>query len=85
MVTMTVAADGVTRRLSSCMPKHRSVTIFQTIAGTGSFNVAVRELAVTQQNLSKRLASAEVQNELPAHLHHACLTTHRGALLSARA
>nr|WP_279628845.1 LysR family transcriptional regulator [Mycobacterium gastri] len=82
---MTVAADCATLRLSSRMPELGSVEIFQNIAETGSLDVAVRELALTQQTVSKRFASVEAQNELPALLHHACLTTHRGTIFSARA
>jgi DNA-binding transcriptional LysR family regulator len=50
--------------LSSHMPELASFEIFLTIAETGSLGGAARELGLTQQAMSRRLASMEAQSGL---------------------
>ncbi|ETW21109.1 LysR family transcriptional regulator [Mycobacterium gastri 'Wayne'] len=64
--------------LSSRMPELGSFEIFQAIAETGSVSAAARELALTQQAVSRRLASFEAQIGLTL-----ALRTTRGSQLTA--
>lgn len=58
---MTITAYQATTPLSSRMPDLASLEIFLAIAGTGSLGGAARELGLTQQAVSRRLASLEAQ------------------------
>lgn len=75
---MTVTAGRAVSPLSSRMPELGSFEIFQAIAETGSLSAAARELALTQQAVSRRLASLEAQIGLTL-----VLRTTRGSQLTA--
>jgi len=74
---MTVTAHPATTLLSPRMPELASLEVFLAIAETGSLGGAAREIGVTQQAVSRRLASLE--NQIGVTL---ALRTRRGSRLT---